>query len=108
MKKQTPEEKMARLEEALNQTKSELKKYKQRDKYNKEVKSTLKSELKQAKADLATEVKKTLNRKRLSDEQHRVNLERKIKERLPGVDSQSVLSVLLSNFISESSADSEE
>ena len=108
MKKQTPEEKIARLKEALNKSKTENKKLRKALKYNKEVKQTLKSELKQTKASLATEQKKTLIRKKLSDEQHRTNLERKIKERLPGVDSQSVLSVLLSNFISESSADSEE
>lgn len=108
MKKQTLEEKIARLEEALNQTKSELKKYKQRDKYNKDVKSVLKAENKQLKSDLATEVKKTLNRKRLSDLQHSANLERKIKERFPDEETQSVLLELASSFTSESGADSEE
>ena len=46
MKKQTPEEKIAHLKEALKQKNSELKKYKQRDKYNKQVKKQLKAELK--------------------------------------------------------------
>lgn len=108
MKKQTPEEQIARLKEALSQTRSELKKYKQRDKYNKDVKSALKSELKQTKANLATEQKKTLNRKKLSDTQHRANLERKIKERFPDEETQSVLLELASSFTSESGADSEE
>ena len=46
MKKQTPEEKIARLKEALKQKNSELKKYKQRDKYNKQAKKQLKAKLK--------------------------------------------------------------
>ena len=107
MKKQTPQEEIARLKEALNKAKNEIKNLNRSLKYNKEVKQTLKTELKQTKTDLATEQKKTLNRKRLSDEQHRVNLERKIREKFSDDVSQSVLSVLLSSFTSESSADSE-
>jgi len=108
MKNQNPQEEIARLKEALNQTKSELKKYKQRDKYNKETKSALKSENKQLKTGLDAEVKKNSILKKLSDKQRRANLERKIKERLPDVDSQSVLSVLLSSYTSESNADLDE
>ncbi len=108
MKKQTPEEKIARLKEALNKLKTENKNLRRALKYNQEVKQALKSDLKQTKASLATEPKIALIRKKLSDEQCRTNIERKIKERLPGVDSQGVLSVLLSNIMPESSVDSEE
>ena len=100
MKKQTPEEKIARLKEALKQKNSELKKYKQRDKYNKQVKKQLKAELK-------AEVKKTSNKRKHSSELPKTNLEQRIKERFSDVDTQNVLLELASNFISESSADSE-
>lgn len=99
MKKQTPEEKIARLKEALKQKNSELKKYKQRDKYNKQAK-------KQLKAKLKTEEKTSNKRKHLS-ELPKTNLEQRIKERFSDVDTQNVLLELASNFISESSADSE-
>ena len=100
MKKQTPEEKIARLKEALKQKNSELKKYKQRDKYNKQVKKQLKAELK-------AEVKKTSNKRKCLSELPKTNLEQRIKERFSDVDTQNVLLELASNFISESSADSE-
>ena len=54
MKKQTPEEKIARLKEALKQKNSELKKYKLRDKYNKQAKKQLKAKLKTEEKKLRT------------------------------------------------------
>ena len=54
MKKQTPEEKIARLKEALKQKNSELKKYKQRDKYNKQAKKQLIAKLKTEEKKLRT------------------------------------------------------
>ncbi len=100
MKKQTPEEKIARLKEALKQKNSELKKYKQRDKYNKQVKKQLKAELKE-------EVKKTSNKREHLSKLPKTNLEQRIKERFTDVDTQNVLLELASNFTSESSVDSE-
>ena len=108
MKKQTPEETIARLEEALKQKNSEIKKLRQTVKYHKQTKGTLKTENKQLKSDLEAEVKKTSLRRKLSDKQLKENLERRIRERFPDVNSQSVLSELLSNYMSESAADSEE
>lgn len=100
MKKLTIEEKYARLKEALKQKNSELKKYKQRDKYNKKVK-------KQLKAKVKTEEKKTSNKRKHLSELPKTNLEQRIKERFSDVDTQSVLLELASNFTSESSADFE-
>ena len=100
MKKLTLEEKMARLKEALKKKNSELKKYKQRDKYNKQVKKQLKAELK-------TEQKKTSNKRKHLSELPKTNLEQRIKERFSDVNTQNVLLELASSFISGSSADSE-
>lgn len=108
MKKQTPEETIARLKEALKQKNSEIKKLKQTVKYHKQTKSDLKTENKQLKSDLETEEKKTSLRRKLSDKQRKEKLERRIKEKFPDVNSQSVLSELLSSYISKSAADSEE
>lgn len=96
MKKQTPEEKIARLKEALKQKNSELKKYKQRDKYNETAKSKTQNR-----------GKKTSNKRKHLSELPKTNLEQRIKERFSDVDTQNVLLELASNFISESSADSE-
>lgn len=101
MKKQTPEEKIARLKEALKQKNSELKKYKQRDKYNKQASKET------AKSKTQNRGKKTSNKRKHLSELPKTNLEQRIKERFSDVDTQNVLLELASNFISESSADSE-
>lgn len=108
MKKQTPEEQIARLIEAQNKLKLEVKNLKQAVKYHKEGKSILKAENKQLKSDLAEEVKKTSRTRMCLSEQQSANLERRIKERFPDEETQNVLLELASSFTSESNADFEE
>ena len=108
MKKLTPEEQIAKLREELQQKNYEIKKLKQQVKYNKSVKSEVKTEKKQLQADIECERKKTSIVKRLSDKQHKENLKRRIRERFSEEDSQIVLSELASNFMLELDADSEE
>ena len=60
-----------------------------------------------AKSKTQNRGKKTSNKRKHLSELPKTNLEQRIKERFSDVDTQNVLLELASNFISESSADSE-
>lgn len=108
MKKLDKTEREIRLEEKINQLKAENKKLKERDKYAKKTKAEMKAEIKQLKAELGEEVKKTPDSRESSDRRHWQNLERKIRERFPEETARSVLSELASNFMLGQEPDSEE
>lgn len=108
MKKSNKTAREIRLEEEVKQLKAENKKIREREKYAKESKAELKAKLKRVTAERDAEVKKTPDLRKSSNQQHRQNLERKIRERFPEETARSVLSELASNFMSGPEPDSEE
>ena len=108
MQEQALKEQISRLKEVLKRKNSENKKLRQQVKYNKNVKSRLKAENKKIKNDFENEVKKTSNKKKHLSEQRKANLKKRIVERFPDENIQSVLLELVSSYTSESSAASEE